>query len=61
MGLIITAAVGCRKLEEILSIACKQPMVVFGSMDGKKLSEIKNETGRYPDNQTIPVYLYETG
>lgn len=55
MNSAVMAAVGCKLLSQILSIAGTHPMVVFGCMDRSKLSAIKKEGG------AIPVYLYETG
>lgn len=57
----ILAAIGRRKMDETRIITAKHPLVVFGSMDGQTLDEIKSlqDTNKCPG--TVPVYLYETG
>ena len=53
-GEVVLAAAGYGQLMAGLSIAERQPLVVYGTLDGKILSRLVNASG-------IPVYFFETG
>ena len=53
-GEVVLAAAGFGQLMAGLSIAEKQPLVVYGTLDGQVLSRLAEASG-------IPVYLFETG
>ncbi|ACV64241.1 hypothetical protein Dtox_3524 [Desulfofarcimen acetoxidans DSM 771] len=53
-GEVILAAAGFGQLMTGLSIAEKQAVVVYGTMDGRVLSRFTAAAG-------IPVYFFETG
>ena len=57
---ILLVAIGCARLPGILDIAVKQPIVVFGTMDGQVLADLSARNAESPAS-AVPVYFYETG
>ena len=53
-GEVVLAAAGFGQLMAGLSIAEKQPLVVYGTLDELVLSRLADASG-------IPVYFFETG
>jgi hypothetical protein len=57
---ILLVALGCGRLPGTLQIAARHPCVVFGTMDGRVLSDlIASEGGNTAS--AVSVYFYVTG
>jgi len=57
---MLLVALGCGRLPGILEITARNPFVVFGTMDGKVLSELSARISGATAS-SFPVYFYETG
>lgn len=56
---MLLVAIGRSRLPGILDITLRQSSVIFGTMDGKALSDFAD--GGAGSSDVLPVYFYETG
>lgn len=61
MESILLVATGASQLKKIAGIAARQPMVVFGTMNRTKLSQLSKELAENSKEPRTPIYFYETG
>ncbi|MEW6447118.1 MAG: hypothetical protein AB1426_03385 [Bacillota bacterium] len=54
----LVVTIGCGQLPKIMEVAAQHDLVVFGTLDGKVLSNLAN---RPHGTDRLPVYFYESG